>query len=216
MMNSTQITRIMDRSSIAIETNGAFRSVLVDLSYKSDEVCCERLSEILATFAPKDASSGLLHATISTRILQSIQDSNCCPFESQTMPGTITYEICDLPLPQARWYLWKAFDLQAVVHLDIDSRSRDEILPDLKDAMLDCFTGLNNPAGQLFLCGIPALVLSPEELSPSLNINEDALLKVFNSMQEQERPKWEVFTAKVHLVEPGFRPSAHDLARGGR
>jgi len=173
----------------------------------------QRTVEFLETLAPKDAVSGLLHATISKSWFQSIYNP---PPGAPPKPGTISYEVCDLPLHRAEWSLMKSFVLQAVIHFNVGSCGREEILPKLTRGLRFCFTGSNNPAGQLFLCGIPALVLSPEELSTSSNVKEDALLKLFNGLSPPRRPKWEVFTAIIHLVEPGFRPSADDLGRACR
>lgn len=75
------------------------------------------------------------------------------------------------------------------------------------------------PPGQIFLCDISRLVLSPKELAACENANDAATLKVFNlceighlrqSMTKSQR--WDLFVSRVKLVDPGFKSSEADIA----
>jgi hypothetical protein len=71
-------------------------------------------------------------------------------------------------------------------------------------------------AGRLYLIGVPPLILSSEELvEAGDNANEVAKVKLFDSrpLSRGGRPRtsWELWKSRVHLVNPGFRPTVADL-----
>jgi hypothetical protein len=187
--------------------------------YYWDNERCREILKFLETLAPQTLSSQSLHATISAELFVDIGLQTSGLTRPQTGPRTITYDICDLALHDGTWgYIKDAFALQAVVHFDTCPQTHSwddgEILQVIIYALQHCLS--DPPDGQLFICGITDLVLTEKELETSLDMYHEALLKIYNGMKEHLRPKWEIFKGKVHLVEPGFRPSADDLARGGR
>jgi hypothetical protein len=72
-------------------------------------------------------------------------------------------------------------------------------------------------SGRLYLCGVPALVLSPEELiAAGDKANDIAKLKVFDAISALvinfgPRTTWEAYNSRIHFVNPGFRPTLADL-----
>jgi len=126
-----------------------------------------------------------------------------------------------MPIEPDSWAsLMLAFDMRAVVHFDdypSPNAGPDEIAGAIGDQLLDCFktdtqSNLVSP-GQLFLCGIPELILSPAELATASDPNEVALLKIYDR-SPGPKPKWETFKSRVKLVKSGFRPSMRDMEEG--
>jgi hypothetical protein len=177
------------------------------------EAPCERLYALLTTLAPKDPSRPPLHVVTPRRLVADLAipqlDGKFLPWK----PHAITYDIFDMRLTHGRNLLGQASLLQAVVRFDSALLSREVMVGQFGAELPDLFSE-DTDAGQLFLCGIPALVLSQQELLNSVDKDKDALLKLFESMPQRSRPKWELFTSKVKLVEPGFRPSMENLKRG--
>ena len=67
--------------------------------------------------------------------------------------------------------------------------------------------------GRLILCDVPQLVLSPQELEAAGDTAEEAaLVKIFDAWQSSPKPKWEIFTSRIKLVEGGFRRSLEEDA----
>lgn len=138
----------------------------------------------------------------------------------------ITYEIFNMPTGTTLWqHLAKAFTMRAVVHFapHPTPAGPGNIAAAIGDQLLDCFGGKNLVTfGQLYLCDIPELVLSPAELATASDPDEAALLKLFDNLiatpllgaslrSPNLKPKWETFKSKVKLVKSGFRPSMSDL-----
>jgi hypothetical protein len=140
----------------------------------------------------------------------------------------ITYDVFDMPTGTDLWHpLAIAFAMRAVVHFadHHSSAGPDDIARAISNQLLDCFKADSRSSfvtpGLLYLCDIPKLVLSPEELATSSNSNEVALLKLFDNLiytplpgalpgSSIPKPKWETFKSKVELVESGFRPGMSD------
>jgi len=133
-----------------------------------------------------------------------------------------TFELCsilvDYDLDDA---LYMAYESQAVVHLDRELACVPETVAGFMALSINgCFEDENTmePLGQLFLCGLPRLVLDPSELAAASDINEAALVKLCkyvtvwpNLAGSPYKTKLEFFRSRIKLVEPGFRPSLADL-----
>jgi len=140
----------------------------------------------------------------------------------------ITYEIFGMTiLEDTPWVpLVNACRLQAVVHFDSTTRVGIEeatvaIARQLFECVKDCLLTNTGVYGQLYLCDIPDIVLSPDEIDLADNVEEAAKLKLFNITLPpmglldigQVRPEWEEFNARIHLVESGFRPPKADMKK---
>jgi hypothetical protein len=145
---------------------------------------------------------------------------------SFTIP--ITYEIFDMPIrSDLHQALAIAFAMRAVVHF-ADHHSPmgpDDLAYAISNSLLDCFKIVNQSVpvtpGQLHLCDIPVIVLSPEELATSSDPKEVALRKLFDNLDfcplpghspgpQYLKPTRGTFKARVKLVESGFRPGMSD------
>lgn len=122
-----------------------------------------------------------------------------------------------------------AYDLGAVVHVAEEDSEEDVDVLAVKLAAQLVATFLysaeedmdedNVPPGQIFLCDVPRSVLSHKELSDSEDAVNTARLKLFNlcdfgrlRRNFTESQRWNYFTRRVKLVDPGFKPSQADIA----
>jgi hypothetical protein len=135
----------------------------------------------------------------------------------------VTYELYNIPINhESLTLLEKAYLLRAVVRFGHHTTaSPTEAARLIGRQLFPCFWTRGRAAqrGQLYLCGIPQLVMSPDELAIAIDIEETALLKLYNSLKEvQPHPatSWETFQSKIKLVKSGFRPSMTDLIEGHR
>ena len=133
---------------------------------------------------------------------------------------TILEEIEDAP-----WIpLVIACKLQAVVHFDLSTRvgtveDTVAIGRQLFECVAECLGTNSCVYGQLYLCDIPDIVLSPDEVDLADDVDKGAKLKLSNILlpplsifgRGQVRPKWEDFNARIHLVRSGFRPPKADM-----
>jgi hypothetical protein len=144
----------------------------------------------------------------------------------------ITYEFFDMPICSDRAPLDVAFSLRAVVHFSSQvSGEPDQNASGISDQLADCFGPIGQDgiygSGQVCLCGIPDLILSPNEIASAIDVTETALRKLFDNLKHvplpgalpdspYRKPKWEYLKSKVRLVESGFRPTMNDLLEGRR
>lgn len=140
----------------------------------------------------------------------------------------ITYELFGMTISEdTPWVpLVIACRLQAVVHFDSTTRVGIEeatvaLGRQLFECMEDCLLTNTGVYGQLYLCDIPDIVLSPDEIDLADNVEEAAKLKLFNITLPpmglldigQVRPEWEECNARIHLVESGFRSPKADMKK---
>jgi hypothetical protein len=193
----------------------------------------QRFLSILA----KARTTNPLHVRI--HLTEDREYSDLCQFASFQTPllETITYEIFDLPICNYGFKprfkpLWVAFCLRAVVHFSSHYRSGQGDLSRLPDdipeyialEMLDAFqrstAAYPVATGRLYLCDIPSLILTPQEIASTGDVKEAALRKLYDKLDgspfDQKRPSWKDFNTMVKLVEPGFRPTLAELTEGRR
>ena len=141
----------------------------------------------------------------------------------------ITYEFFNLPIHRHRAEtLSMALWLRSVVHFSDSWISRascssnletiiEHIGPQLSDALSMGTISRPVASGRLYLCGIPELVLTPQELDSAIDIEDAALCRLYSMLRplyNQTKPSWKDFTTRVKLVKSGFRPSIADLTEG--
>ena len=137
-----------------------------------------------------------------------------------------TYEVVYDDLDDgASWMILSTFYLiRRVVRFSTSCGYNSRRVKYLATAIYSSMNQITNPLsfgiglGRLYLCGVPALVLSPNELLAAGNkANEVAKSKVFNAIPALVinygiRPTWEAYNSRVHFVNLGFRPTLADLA----
>jgi hypothetical protein len=190
------------------------------------------LREMITTLSRERSSSTRSHVSVkSTGICESGKTGSLFPSDGQHSTDIdATYDFPNLSIWSS---LDLAYRLRGVVrynrcHLDFDGnnaerpqdRNAKELGENLEQAMRRYDGGLE--PGCLYLCGLPQMVLTPEEIEAAGDdVDEVALLKVHNaiplSARWRYRPhptpiKWQDFQSKVKLVGPGFRPTRADLA----
>jgi hypothetical protein len=80
-----------------------------------------------------------------------------------------------------------------------------------------CFRKDRIGMGRLYIYGLPPYVLSPEEIEEAGDeVDEAALLKIYelwgtDPFGRMQKPKWEDYIARVHLVEPSYRRTMADV-----
>jgi hypothetical protein len=117
--------------------------------------------------------------------------------------------------------LHMAYELQAVVNFEIGGASHpSSVAKCLSMAIGECFENedIDSPVGQVYMCGLPPLILEPNQLVSAHDINEAALIKLYklvtvwpNLRGSQYKTNLDFFRSRIKLVEPGFRPSLADL-----
>jgi hypothetical protein len=185
-----------------------------------------RLYEALSQLAPAGKDAAPLHVTCHVAEGVAYRDiSQLYKDNTSRNHELVTYEFLDISIYHSQSpLLCEAFVLRAVVRLsDHITAGPDEIARLFGFQLFLCFyiygPTLNPNPGQLYLCDIPHLVLSPDELSTAVNIEETALLKLYNSINEDllsPVTSWKTFKSKIRLVKSGFRPSMSDLVEGRR
>ena len=122
-----------------------------------------------------------------------------------------------------------AYKVRGVLHFDKrdlrmtqDRQDAEGLISDL-DRIMRRYNGNLSP-GCLFICGLPQLVLTPEEIEAAGDdVNKDALLKLHNTSlrpswryhdndNDTTQVTWEDFQARIKLVDSSFRPTRADLA----
>ena len=145
----------------------------------------------------------------------------------------ITYEFFNVPVQSHKYgTLWFALSLRAVVHLSDSwhprpnlSRGDSETITELIgfevfDAVGESSETITHPCvtGRLYLCDIPELILTPQEVNATINIEEAAMRKLYTNLNRplwgQTKPSWKDFNTMIKLVKSGFRPSFADLTEG--
>ena len=130
----------------------------------------------------------------------------------------ITYGFHDMPIdvdrPDA---MYMAFMMRGVVHFrEGTAEQRPQyggLAEDLGDVLFTCMRRDRGWLGKIYLCGVPELLLSPEERERAgEDVNERTLYKIYNTFLPYDRPSWQEFAAQVHLVEPNYRRSMAEVA----
>lgn len=114
--------------------------------------------------------------------------------------------------------------LRAVVHFDIGDAKliSQEALLDALGWQLGKSLLIKKDSGPFFLCGIPQIVMSAKELDSATNIDEAAMLKLYNLVSatclswpnqvgSSQEDRLEFLKSRVKLVKAGFRPSPADM-----
>jgi hypothetical protein len=140
--------------------------------------------------------------------------------EIGTMFHPMTFEFRDMPIAaDNQWDLLIALRLRAVVHcLPDHPLDHGDTARSLASLLESCFSNMTlQDTGVIYLCDIPQLVLTPEELTNAKsagNANDVARLKMINTTASKGATtsvvisgKWDQFAPKVHYVEFGFRGS---------
>ena len=114
-----------------------------------------------------------------------------------------------------------AFLLGGVVKYRDTDLDKEEIIREIAGQLDISFTEEDPAAAPypyVYLCDIPQLVLSADEIRTSPNINKAAKVKLFDQIavwpdpiEDSPSAQWEFFDSRVRLVESGFRPSMADL-----
>jgi len=138
-----------------------------------------------------------------------------------------TYAFHNVSITGGRSTLLIAYRVRGVVHFDKgdlrmtqDRQDARELISTL-DRTMRWYNGDLIP-GCLFICGLPQVVLTPEEIEAAGDdVNEDALLKLHETSLRPSWPyhdidttqvTWEDFQARIKLVNSSFRPTRADLA----
>ena len=188
----------------------------------------ESVHQFTIALASQQISTMPLHITFCALERGIALHWSLCSFldpDSRQSPASathpITYEIFGLTiLEDTPWLaLTIACRLQAVVHFDSTTRvGIEEATVAIGKQLFQCLL-VSAGCGQLYLCDIPDIVLSPDEIDLADNVEEAAKLKLFNITLPSprildlggRRPEWEKFNARIHLVKSGFRPSKADM-----
>jgi len=149
----------------------------------------------------------------------------------------ITYEFFNVAVHSFRYStLWMAFKLRSIAHLSDSWHSYHKVSGDgfetitgligseLMDAFCESSETITRPfiTGRLYLCDIPELILTPQEVNATINIEEAAMRKLYTNLNRplmgpllgQTKPSWKDFNTMIKLVKSGFRPSFADLTEG--
>lgn len=135
---------------------------------------------------------------------------------SDDNPVPITYGFTDTPIDVTKGSAWvAAYILRAVVEFrQPDPKRLGQYAEAICNLLCHC-TGSEQRGhpGRLILCDVPQLVLSPQELEAAGDTAEEAaLVKIFDAWQSSPKPKWEIFTSRIKLVEGGYRRSLEEDA----
>jgi len=177
--------------------------------------------QCLAMLSAKDISSTPLHVIVHVGGWEKSTDELPDILKLDYFPEPMTCEFFGVPDPttSSAWEL--AYDLGAVVHLDEATSPVYELFEELASIIdnLIMEDEDNSPPGRLLLCDIPRLVLSTQELLAKPNAHDAALLKLFALCEfdlammgrEAQESRWDYFTARVKLVDTGYRPSKEEM-----
>jgi hypothetical protein len=195
---------------------------LTEDAHSSRVDLCKTILEFLSVLAPVDVLQDPLQVDISgnmaVRFAQTAEEGADRP-EAQLLKS-INFKIpCIDILFGNKKDVATLMSLQPVVYFDEDIElAPHEDYECLLKRLRPCFSSEHRPTypGRLFLSGLPATVLSPEELEATRDAEADTLLKLYNDIKTDSQPTWEEFTSTIKLVEPGFWPSRDDLEAGRR
>jgi len=181
---------------------------------------CKTILKFLSVLAHDDLSKAPLRVDISfnmAKYFAQIAEEGVIRPDVQS-PKSIVYKIPYLDIDLARTKdLANVMALQPVVCLDEDIElAPHEDYDCLLKRLRHCFSSEHRPTypRRLFLSGLPATVLSPEELEATMDADADTLLKLYNHITTDSQPTWEEFTSVIKLVKPDFWPSREDLEAG--
>lgn len=208
-MSSGLLARVQDKKKKFISLQG----------------CLGKLVSICGKSTPlhiniQGSSQGIDHNTVGYRSIM-------------ILPAPITYNFWDVPWDEdGLSVLLCAYEVGAVVYFTESARViepavhfrhppavsniPDHIALELAVAIRDIFDHdePQEPPGQLYLCNLPRLILSAEELATG-NASAIATLKLFSfcssAMAGVGEATWDYFNTRVKLVETGFRPSDAEM-----
>jgi hypothetical protein len=134
----------------------------------------------------------------------------------------IIYSFFDVLFQRTIKYLQLAYSFQAVVHFAVGYGTIQDLFCQriafgLEQCLANEFSMV--PAGRIFLCDIPSLILTQEEYASSQDVDETAISKLCGLMSgcwpyEVLSPndnRLEFLKSRVKLVHSGFRPSLADM-----
>lgn len=183
------------------------------------------VNHCLSALAAKNSSTISLHVTFhaSESGFELFMQLNCFS-NSMAQPGAITYEFFGMPLKESHPMsaMSVACILQAIIHFDTASPAGPgEHATTVGRQLFDCVGGSRHGSselrGRLYLCDIPALIMTTDEIAAADDVDEAAKLKLFDAsplafpdaltVTLQVRPRWDDFDSVVHLVKTGFKPA---------
>jgi hypothetical protein len=136
--------------------------------------------------------------------------------DSDDSPVPITYGFFDMPIDVKKVSIWlAAYTVRAIVRFqEPDPKRLGQYAEPICDLLRQCLRSeCRSPPGRLFLCDVPQLVLTPEELEAAGDTAEEvALVKIFDAWPSGPKPAWEIFTSRVQLVKKGYRRSMEEDA----
>jgi len=128
----------------------------------------------------------------------------------------VTYGFVDMPLELSRSLkLQTAYAMWGIVQFGRPSNATLGQHTDTLSLLLcQCLRSETIAPGRLFLCGVPQLVLTIEELAKAgENVRDVALLKIYDAWPTTHpQPSWDVFNLRVKLVDYGYRRSKKEHA----
>lgn len=178
------------------------------------------VKESVENVAPRDVSAPPLHVT--ARISRDIDMGALGSLlrDIQT-PFPFSCEFLEMFIDEDEFALDVAFLLGAVVKYRDTDLDKEEIIREIAGQLDISFTEEDPAAAPypyVYLCDIPRLVLSADEIRSSPNFNKAAKVKLFDQIavwpdpiEDSPSAQWEFFDSRVRLVESGFRPSMADL-----
>lgn len=179
-------------------------------------------AQCLAMLSAKDISSTPLHVIVHVGGAKRSIDELLELLNLDLFPEPMTCKFLGVPCTTASFAWELAYNLGTVVHLDhaksLDCNlAAEELATFIYDLIMEDKD--NSPPGQLFLCDVPRLVLSTQELLAAANAHDAALLKLFALCEfdlammgrEVQESRWEYFTARVKLVDAGYRPTKEEM-----
>lgn len=106
-----------------------------------------------------------------------------------------------------------AYRMRAILHIQPRLDGHADDLTILSFRLLDLIEHYmkDYPGGQVYLCGVPDLVLTPPELlAAGDDANDMSRVKVYQCMSAlsySHTQTWDHFKSNVQFVNPGFRPT---------
>jgi len=190
--------------------------------YETD--CFKGFTQCLTALSARDISLAPLHIKL---YISGTKDYINLPdlLAPDHFPEPMTCEFLNTPRTNESTAWELAYDLGAVVHLDHANSSSllhdDPVAVDLASIVDDLIMEdeESSPPGRLFLCDVSRLVLSAQEFLAAPNRHDAAMLKIYAHCdfdltmmgREVQESRWEYFTARVKLVDAGYRPSKEEM-----
>lgn len=188
-----------------------------------NEAAYSTIKKSLKMFAPVDRSSTPLHVQVhfGPGLNCELMEYYLTPAQSYA-PYTIEFHNMSIDDWTDGTALDMAYSLGGVVQTSkfINAHLGLGIATHIAEGLEDCLVNDDPlaPSGRIYLCGIPSLVLSPEETESANDVDEAAMTKLFNLIktwpdlsQAPSLTHRDFFDDRVRLVGPGYRPKLADL-----